>query len=911
METKKSIGLVGLGYWGKNILRNLHDLGIIRTACDFDAGVVSERKSKLPEIDYVTSFDDILRDPEITAVAIATPAVTHYELVKKSLHAGKDVFVEKPLALNVRQGQELVDLAEKEKRILMVGHVLQYHPAVIKLKELISSGELGKIQYIYSNRLNIGKLRTEENILWSFAPHDISVILLLLDDVPVSVSAFGGDYLNNSVYDTTLTALEFKNGVKGHIFVSWLHPFKEQKLIVVGSKAMAVFDDMSKDKLFLYPHKIEWKDGKIPIAQKADYMIVPIDEAEPLKEELRHFTECIKDRKKPKTDGVEGLQVLRILESAEKSLSKNPAVQKAVKYPQYFVHESAYIDENVRIGEGTKIWHFSHVLTGSCIGDNCIIGQNVSIGPDVTIGERCKIQNNVSIYKGVKLEDEVFCGPSCVFTNVYNPRAFIERKHEFLETLVKKGATIGANATIVCGVTIGEYAMIGAGATVKSDVPDYAVFTGVPARLTGWACKCGVTLKFNENYSTCSYCGSKYGLDKCGLTIINNDNGMKQIPMIDLNLEYKYMKKDIDSAIKKCLEHQHWILGNEVKELEEKVSGYIGVKHCIGVSSGTDALVLSLRALAIKIKGKDYWDRNDLIITTPFTFTATGDAILRAGATPVFMDIDISTYNINHIKIQEYLTTSSDRVVGLLPVHIYGQACNMDEIIKIAKVHNLFVLEDAAQAFGGMWNSRKLGSIGDAGAFSFFPSKNLGTFGDGGMVATNDDRIAELVRMLLRHGGKDKYNVDYIGYNARLDTIHASILLAKFNYIDKLNEYRRIIAGQYNNALKDINSISLPLSHPSAHHVYNQYTIRTTNGGRDGIKEYLKSKGINSMVYYPLPLHKMAVFGNSRSKIPHSLENAEHATQCVLSLPIEPLQGTENIKYITDCLKGYFAAHHK
>src|SRR4030067_2493311 len=178
----------------------------------------------------------------------------------------------------------------------MVGHILQYHPAVIKLKEVISGGDLGKIQYIYSNRLNIGKLRTEENILWSFAPHDISVILMLLNEEPINVSAFGGDYLNKGIYDITLTNLDFKNEVKSHIFVSWLHPYKEQKLIVVGTKAMAVFDDVSNEKLFLYPHRIEWVEGKVPVAQKADYKVITFEKAEPLEEEFRHFIDCVQNR---------------------------------------------------------------------------------------------------------------------------------------------------------------------------------------------------------------------------------------------------------------------------------------------------------------------------------------------------------------------------------------------------------------------------------------------------------------------------------------------------------------------------------------------------------------------------------------------------------------------------------------
>ncbi|MCP4372930.1 MAG: Gfo/Idh/MocA family oxidoreductase [Deltaproteobacteria bacterium] len=527
-EVQPFVGLIGLGYWGKNILRTLSELGILHTACDSNKDILAERKEKFPHTNYTSSFQDILNDPDIKAVAIASPAVSHYEYVKESLLAGKDVFVEKPLALRVKDGTELVKLAEKQNKILMVGHILQYHPAVIKLKELISSGELGKIQYIYSNRLNIGKLRTEENILWSFAPHDISVILMLIDEDPINVSAFGGDYVNNGIYDTTMTILTFKNGVKGHIFVNWLNPYKEQKLIVVGSRSMAVFDDMSKEKLFLYDHKITWEDGKIPVAQKAEYKVVSMEEGEPLKRELNSFAECVINRKKPVTDGIEGLRVLKILEQAEESIG-NRAVKKeapdrkeeAFDKASFLKHESAYIDNDVEIGEGTRIWHFTHILDGSKIGQNCAIGKHVEIGPDVIIGNGCKIQNNVSVYRGVTLEDEVFCGPSCVFTNVYNPRSFINRKGEFSQTLVKRGATIGANATIVCGIEIGKYSMIGSGAVVKSDVSDHAIMVGVPAVQKGWACKCGTTLKFNGEHAVCAYCGNEYELVDGKLTTNN------------------------------------------------------------------------------------------------------------------------------------------------------------------------------------------------------------------------------------------------------------------------------------------------------------------------------------------------------------------------------------------------------
>jgi len=380
---------------------------------------------------------------------------------------------------------------------------------------------------------------------------------------------------------------------------------------------------------------------------------------------------------------------------------------------------------------------------------------------------------------------------------------------------------------------------------------------------------------------------------------------MKQIPMLDLKLEYEYMKGDIDSAIKKCLEHQKWILGPEVKELEGKIAEYLGVKHCIGSSSGTEALVLALRALAIKLKDQEFFDKTDEIITTPFTFTATGDAILRAGATPVFVDIDPTTYNIDPNKIREYLTTSASQVVGILPVHLYGQSCSMDEIMKIAKEYNLFVLEDVAQAFGGTWKGDKLGSIGTAGGFSFFPSKNLGGFGDGGMVSTDDDEIAELVRMLLKHGGKDKYNVDHIGYNARLDTLQAAVILAKFKYVDEFNERRRKIAEFYNRELEGVDSLSLPVPLSNAHHVYHQYTICVTNGKRDDFQKFLNGNGISTMIYYPVPLHRMKVF-DGRCKKFGQLEESEKAVRSILSLPIEPLMEKEGVMTVVKTIRKFF-----
>jgi UDP-2-acetamido-3-amino-2,3-dideoxy-glucuronate N-acetyltransferase len=332
--------------------------------------------------------------------------------------------------------------------------------------------------------------------------------------MPEEVACYGEAYLNEKVADVTLTTLRFTSRVQAHIFVSWLHPFKEHRFVVVGDRQMAVFDDTRpwSEKLALYPHRIDWLGGQIPVAQTAEKISVPLEEKEPLLAECEHFLECVQTRQTPLTDGQSGLRVLQVLEAAQRSLQQGgqKVRLKGQEKKPYYVHPTAIIDEGVEIGEGTKIWHFSHIMTGAKIGKNCVLGQNVFIGRNVRIGDGVKIQNNVSVYEGVELEDYVFCGPSMVFTNVLNPRSEIERKREFRRTLVKRGATLGANCTIVCGVTIGRYAFVGAGAVVTKDVPDYALVIGVPARIVGWVCECGERLEFIQGSATCAACGKRY-----------------------------------------------------------------------------------------------------------------------------------------------------------------------------------------------------------------------------------------------------------------------------------------------------------------------------------------------------------------------------------------------------------------
>ncbi len=527
---KKTIAVIGAGYWGKNLVRNFHALGALAMVVD-PSPIIQERMGlEYPGIHVTDSLQDALAAEEVQGVAIATPAETHGTLIREALQAGKDVYVEKPLCLAESEAADLIHLADEHSRILMVGHLLWYHPVLLHLKEMIRQGELGRVHYIYSNRLNMGKLRREENVLWSFAPHDVSVILGLLEEMPETVQAQGGNYLHQRIADVTVTMLSFASGIKAHIFVSWLHPFKEQKLVVVGDKAMAVFDDTApwEKKLLVYPHHVEWH-GNMPLAVKAEGEAVPVQPQEPLRNECAHFLECLVSRQPPRTDGAEGLRVLRVLNASQSSLeTSQPSVlrsrpssllESSVPGPHssVFVHPTAQVDSDVTIGANTKIWHFSHVLPGSEIGPDCTIGQNVVIGPRGKVGKGCKVQNNVSLYEGVVLEDYVFCGPSMVFTNVYNPRAEIRKMDQARATLVRRGATLGANCTIVCGMTIGEYAFVGAGAVVTRDVPPYALVVGNPARQIGWMSRYGERLDLplsGEGQSQCPATGDNYRLEQ-------------------------------------------------------------------------------------------------------------------------------------------------------------------------------------------------------------------------------------------------------------------------------------------------------------------------------------------------------------------------------------------------------------
>ena len=542
----------------------------------------------------------------------------------------------------------------------------------------------------------------------------------------------------------------------------------------------------------------------------------------------------------------------------------------------YFVHPTAQLDENVTIGNGTKIWHFSHIMKNTIVGANCNFGQNVVAGPDVSIGNGCKIQNNVSVYKGVTLEDDVFCGPSMVFTNVFNPRSHIRRMDEVRPTRIKKGVSLGANCTIVCGVTIGKYAFVGAGAVVTKDVPDHALVMGNPAKQTGWVCECGE--KLNQDF-VCPVCGK--GIDPTS----DRQEPNKPIPFVSLAAQQKIILPKLEQRIKNVLSHGKYIMGPEVAELEKKLAAFAKTRHAITCSSGTDALLMALMAYGI--------GPGDAVFTTPFTFIATAEVIKLIGATPVFVDIDIETFNILpaglEAAIKKVTSEGNLNPKAIIPVDLFGLPCDYDRINPIASAYDLVVIEDAAQSFGAEYKGRMAGALGHVGCTSFFPAKPLGGYGDGGAVFTDSDEVADRIKSIRVHGkGADKYDNIRIGINGRLDTLQAAILLSKFEIFPQELESRRSIANAYQEALSANNRLTLPKHFSRIKSAWAQYSILTFDGAtRSRIQERLKEKGIPTAVYYPKPLHLQTAFadlGYKKGDFPVS----EDCSSRIFSLPMHP-----------------------
>jgi dTDP-4-amino-4,6-dideoxygalactose transaminase len=375
---------------------------------------------------------------------------------------------------------------------------------------------------------------------------------------------------------------------------------------------------------------------------------------------------------------------------------------------------------------------------------------------------------------------------------------------------------------------------------------------------------------------------------------------VNQIPPVDLTRQHQLIREEIEEAVLKILNSGRYIGGAVVSDFEKQFASYVGVSECIACNSGTDALYLALRALKI--------GQGDEVITTSFTFFATAEIVTRTGATPVFIDIDPDTFNLDVDRLEAAITSKTKAII---PVHLFGQPVNMTRIIEIAQKYNLLVIEDCAQATGAQWQGKQVGSIGQIGCFSFFPTKNLGACGDGGAVTTNDPAIAKSIRMLKEHGMSDRYRHDAIGLNSRLDTIQAAILQVKLRYLDRWNQQRSEVAATYHQLLQPLPGIKLPQEQVEGKHVWNQYTIRINNSDnhsqpyRDIIREKLQQMGVISMIYYPIPLHLQPVYQDLGYQI-GQLSVAEQASREVLSLPMFPdlsFEEQQQVVYsLKDCL---------
>ncbi len=575
------------------------------------------------------------------------------------------------------------------------------------------------------------------------------------------------------------------------------------------------------------------------------------------------------------------------------------------------IHPSAVIDKPTHIGFGTRIWHFAHVMANAEIGEDCSLGQNVFVASGVRIGRGCKIQNNVSIYEGVVLEEYVFCGPSVVFTNVKHPRSEISRSGEYEQTIVERGATLGANCTVVCGTRVGCHAFIAAGAVVTRDVPAFALMMGAPARRIGWVGPDGFRLnpvKDQLNQFCCPATGQLFvQRDKMTLVAMDSKHEAKAespIPLINLKAQHETIRRAARAAIDRLVESQQFVLGAEVEAFEREIADDIGAPHAIGCASGSDAILLALMGLGL--------ERGDEIITSPFTFFATAGSPFRMGVRPVFCDIDPVTFNIDTERIAARI---NERTRAIIPVHLFGRCAEMDAIDALARERGLKVIEDAAQAIGATYGGRQAGTLGDVGCFSFFPTKNLGGYGDGGLMTTADGELAERLRALRVHGQTGVYQHEWVGFNSRLDAIQAAVVRVKLGHLDSWNQARAANAARYRELFEQAGILQGEGHRPemgrvitpaecSGRHTFHQYVIRAHADQRDGLIEALRGRGIGCAVYYPLALHLQPCFAELGYR-PGDMPEAERASREALALPIYPELTHEQLERIVEAISGH------
>jgi predicted dehydrogenase/serine acetyltransferase len=479
-----SVGVAGVGYWGTNVARVLDGLDgcELGWCCDTDPARLEPLRSRYPDARLTSELEELLADEELDAVAVATPVADHAETARRVLEAGKHCFVEKPLAQRPEEARRLCELAAERGRVLMVGHLLEFHPGIVTLKRLLAEGELGDVHYIHSQRLNLGKLRADENALWSLGAHDVSVALMLTGEFPTEVGARGESYVRDGVEDVVFAFLRFPSGVVAHLHLSWLDPHKERRLTVVGSRRMASFDDMATErKLTVFDKGFD--PGANPpddfVARSGESRSPEVSDEEPLRLELAHFAECVRDEGRPRTDGESGLRVVTVLDALQRSLDEGGVPVRLGEGVRIGGH--VVIHPGAEIGSGVRIGDHAQIRDGAVIGADSTIGSFVSVDPEVVVGERVSVQTRCYLAKGTTIEDDAFLGPGVTIAND-DTMGRHPAGEELQGATLRRACRIGAGAVLCPGVEVGEEAFVAAGAVVAADVPARAVVMGVPAR---------------------------------------------------------------------------------------------------------------------------------------------------------------------------------------------------------------------------------------------------------------------------------------------------------------------------------------------------------------------------------------------------------------------------------------------
>jgi dTDP-4-amino-4,6-dideoxygalactose transaminase/acetyltransferase-like isoleucine patch superfamily enzyme len=530
------------------------------------------------------------------------------------------------------------------------------------------------------------------------------------------------------------------------------------------------------------------------------------------------------------------------------------------------VHLTATVEPGAVVGEGTRIWHHAHVRGGAVVGRSCNLGKNVYVDDGASIGDRVKIQNNVSVYDGVRIGDDVLVGPSAVFTNDLRPRAACA-DWKITPTIVRAGASIGANATIVCGTEIGENAMVAAAAVVTRTVRPHQLVAGNPARHRGWICRCGAVLSRDQEPPSTLACRDCAG-----------DTAGKPPGVADpIRLSEVIIGEEEERGVLGVLRSGMLAQGERVAALEAAFADTHGVAHAVAVSNGTIALTAALRALGI--------GPGDEVITTPFSFNATLNAILEVGATARFADVR-ADYTVDPEAMAALVNS---RTAALLPVHLYGLPADMAAISALARRYGLAIVEDAAQAHFATCQGRHVGSFG-VGTFSLYGTKNI-TCGEGGLVTTDDDEVAGMLRLLRNQGMRLRYDYELPGYNWRLTDLQAAVALPQVHRLKQITAARSANAAQLTAGLAGIPGLELPTVPADRGHVWHKYTVRIGADGGVGRDEFcarLSRAGVGNGIYYPKLMYDYPCYQSDSRVLMDDTPNASAMTAEVVSLPVHP-----------------------